>query len=62
VVNSRGEVTKPAIARGISEDIDKETLRVIRMMPDWEPGVHEGKPVNVAFNLPVSFKLSAEEK
>lgn len=62
VVNSRGKVTKPAIARGIAEDIDKETLRVIRMMPDWKPGVHEGKPVNVAFNLPVSFKLSAEEK
>ena len=29
-------------------------------MPDWAPGIHEGKPVNVYFNLPVKFKLEGD--
>ncbi|MBQ2167457.1 MAG: energy transducer TonB [Bacteroidaceae bacterium] len=35
----------------------KEAARVIRKMPNWIPGSFDGKPVNVKYTLPVSFKL-----
>ena len=41
-------------------DLDKEVLRVINKMPLWKPGLQNGKPVSVYFNLPVTFK-SADE-
>jgi TonB family protein len=35
----------------------KEAMRVVAAMPAWTPGQHEGKPVAVAYTLPVMFKL-----
>ncbi|PIE88554.1 MAG: energy transducer TonB, partial [Bacteroidetes bacterium] len=32
-------------------------LRVVRKMPAWIPGKHEGKPVRVKYNLPIRFTL-----
>ncbi|AEE53213.1 energy transducer TonB [Haliscomenobacter hydrossis] len=39
------------------DQIDKEALRVVKMMPDWTPGIVEGEAVSIAFNLPISFRL-----
>lgn len=45
----------------INRDIDsmliKEAERVIQSMPDWQPGVHCGIPVNVWQSVPVTFKI-----
>lgn len=35
----------------------KEALRVVKMMPDWNPGEQRGVSVNVRMILPVTFKL-----
>lgn len=32
---------------------------MIANMPKWNPGKQDGKPVNVKFTIPVSFKLDA---
>ena len=37
--------------------LDKEALRVVNAMPAWKPGKQGGKPVRVAYTLPVRFKL-----
>jgi hypothetical protein len=34
-----------------------EAVRVINSMPKWKAGRHKGKPVRVAFTLPIKFKL-----
>ncbi|HOY19057.1 MAG TPA: energy transducer TonB [Haliscomenobacter sp.] len=39
------------------DQLDKEALRVVKMMPDWTPGIVEGEAVSIAFNLPISFRL-----
>lgn len=36
---------------------EEEALRVVRMMPKWNPGKQKGKPVRVKMILPVKFKL-----
>lgn len=37
--------------------LNEEALRVVRQLPDFEPGVYEGKPVNVKMVLPIKFML-----
>ena len=36
---------------------DREVLRVLKMMPKWNPGKHDGKPVKVEYSLPFSIHL-----
>jgi len=56
-VGKDGEVYNVNVLRGIGYGCDQEAIRVIKMMPKWMPGKQNGKPVNVKFNLPISFKL-----
>lgn len=39
------------------ESLKEEATRVISCMPRWKPGKRDGKPVNVRFSLPISFRL-----
>lgn len=58
VVNANGTISDIAVVQGVSPALDQETLRVMRLMPRWEPGEQQGKPVRVLFTLPVIFRLS----
>jgi len=60
VVDKTGKVIKPKIVRSLGQGCDVEVLRIIETMPDWDPGIHQGKPVSVYFNLPVKFKLEGD--
>lgn len=34
---------------------DEEALRVVNMLPDWQPAMYQGKPVKMWYNLPIIF-------
>jgi protein TonB len=57
VVNSKGELEKAEIFRGVHPDLDNEALRVIKSSPLWEPGIQNGKRVSVTFIFPINFLL-----
>lgn len=57
VVGKSGEVKNVYVNKGVSPELDKEALRVVKGLPDWTPGKHKGNLVNVAYTLPVDFKL-----
>lgn len=57
VVDKEGNIIEPKVVRGIHESLDKEALRVIKMMPKWEPGKQDGKPVSVKHTVPIAFKV-----
>ena len=57
VVETDGSVTSAEVLRGIGGGCDEEALRVVQGMPKWKPGMVEGKPVRVNYNLPINFKL-----
>ena len=57
VVNSNGKVENAKIARGIDPALDAEAIRVVNSMPDWKPGKQRGQAVDVAYNMPIEFKL-----
>ena len=57
VVNKEGNVEEVTVFKGVDPYLDAEALRVIKMMPKWKPGKHEGKEVNVKCTIPVGFRL-----
>ena len=62
IVDKEGNVIEPEIVQSIGGGCDEEVLRVINNFPTWIPGEHNGKTVNVYFNLPVKFKLEGGKK
>ncbi len=58
VVETDGSVTDVRILRGIGGGCDEEAIRVVSMMPRWEPGRQRGQPVRVQFNMPIRFRLN----
>jgi len=62
VVRADGSVTDAKVLRGIGSGCDEEALRVVKMMPKWNPGTEKGVPVNVQFNLPIKFTLDTHKK
>ena len=59
-VETSGELTHFEVLRSVHPALDKEALRVAKMMPKWIPGSIYGKLVAVKYNLVVAFK--GEEK
>lgn len=57
VVTKDGSVANAEIARGVDPLLDKEALRVIKNMTDWQPGYQRGEPVNVKYTVPIDFAL-----
>lgn len=57
VVNTEGKVTNAEVLRSVDPALDAEALRVASSLPDWKPGMKDGKPVNVRFIFPVNFSL-----
>ena len=57
IVEKDGSISNVTVVRHIHPLLDKEAVRVIKAMPKWSPGMLNGKPVRVKFNIPVAFRL-----
>lgn len=57
VVERDGSITDIKILRGVGGGCEEEAIRVVKMMPRWNPGRQNGTPVRVQFNLPIKFTL-----
>ena len=57
IVEKDGSITNITLLRGIGSGCDEEALRVVNLMPRWNPGLQNGRAVRVSFNLPIKFSL-----
>ena len=57
VVETDGSITEPTVVRSLHPLLDAEALRVIKLMPKWEPGYQGDSLVRVKYSLPVTFKM-----
>ena len=57
VVETDGSITEPKVVRSLHPLLDAEALRVIKLMPKWEPGYQGDSLVRVKYSLPVTFKM-----
>lgn len=57
VVSKEGNVVQPVIVKGLYPSIDRAVLEIVPKIPRFEPGSNGGKPVNVWYSIPITFKL-----
>ena len=57
IVNTDGSISNLEIVERLSTECDREALRVLRMMPNWQPGVMNAKPCRTKVCIPIVFKL-----
>ncbi|MFH2141460.1 MAG: energy transducer TonB [Bacteroidota bacterium] len=57
VINKQGKVTDVMLKNGVDPYLDAEAIRVVKLMPDWKPGFHNGDYVKVHYTIPIKFKL-----
>lgn len=58
VIDTEGNVRDVELARGTGiESIDNEAIRVVKLLPKWEPGMQRGEAVNVSYTVPIAFEL-----
>lgn len=63
IVETDGSVSHVKVVKGIGSGCDEEAVRVVSLMPKWKPGSQkDGKPVRVAFTLPIQFRLGEKKK
>ena len=62
VVRKDGSISDARVVKSVDPLLDAEALRVINAMPAWIPGTQNGKPVNVKYTVPISFRLDGKTK
>jgi TonB family protein len=55
LVDAKGEVRETKIVKGLNPALDNAVLASIQQLPRFEPGRQDGKPVAVAFTVPITF-------
>jgi protein TonB len=62
IVDETGKIICPIIARSLHPAMDEEALRVIKLMPDWQPASNNGIPFKLCYTLPVLFRLQTDDE
>jgi periplasmic protein TonB len=57
VVNRDGSICDVVAKNKPDAQLEKEAIRVVSIMPNWQPGEQAGKPVRVRYVIPIRFTL-----
>ena len=55
ILSAQGRVQDAHVISGPGNGLNDEALRLVWLMPTWEPGRVNGQPVRVACTVPISF-------
>ena len=60
IVEKDGSISNVKVLKGVANGprLNKEAVKVISGMPNWSPGIQDGVPVRVVFNIPIRFSLN----
>ncbi len=62
IVDENGKIIHPELVHDIGEGCGTEAMRVIREMPSWTAGKHQGQRVAVKMRLPVRFNIPSKNQ
>lgn len=57
VIDKDGKVSNIEVVDGKEPALNDEAVRVLSLMPQWEPGENDGEKVNVKCLLPIDFTI-----
>jgi protein TonB len=55
ILSAQGKVQDAHVISGPGSGLNDEALRLVWLMPPWEPGRSNGQPVRVACTVPIAF-------
>ncbi|MVN23137.1 energy transducer TonB [Mucilaginibacter arboris] len=58
IVEKDGRITDIQVLRAAGYGFDEEAKRVLKMAPQWNPGIQNGRPVRVRYTIPINFTIS----
>lgn len=62
IVEKDGSITDVQVVKSVDPSLDKEAVRMVRIMPKWNAGMQQGKPVRVKYIVPIKFTLGSKIK
>ncbi|MBO7610191.1 MAG: energy transducer TonB [Muribaculaceae bacterium] len=57
-IDKTGKVGEVKVVRGVHEDLDREAVRVCKLLPDFTPAKQNGEAYGTWYTLPIIFKLT----
>ncbi len=57
IVEKDGKITDIQVIKAAGYGFDEEAKRVLKMAPQWKPGIQNGKPVRVRYMVPINFTI-----
>jgi protein TonB len=57
IVNKDGTIADAKVVKSVNPHLDREAMRVIRLMPSWKPGIQNNQPCKTMVAVPIVFKL-----
>lgn len=61
-IDAAGQVIDAEIVKDPGAGCGAEALKIVESMPNWKPGIKDGKPVTVEMKLPFKFALDDKDK
>lgn len=58
IVEKDGKITDIQVLRAAGYGFDEEAKRVLKIAPQWKPGIQNGKAVRVRYTIPINFTIS----
>ena len=58
VIEKDGSLTNIKVLKGNDASLKNEAMRIVKLLPPWQPGILNGKPVRVQYTIPITFKLA----
>ena len=62
VVERSGQLSNIRVVKSVHRALDKEALRIVKLMPRWIPGEQNGVTVRVKYIIPIPFSVKKMEE
>jgi len=56
-VERTGEIRDIEVVESVSPSLDAEAIRLVELMPNWNPGIQSDQPIRMTTTLPFMFRL-----
>ncbi|AMR29021.1 hypothetical protein A0257_19220 [Hymenobacter psoromatis] len=56
ILSATGHITDATVLRGPGSGLNEEGLRLVWLMPAWQPARQQGQAVRVSCTLPITFQ------
>jgi len=61
IIEKDGTITNVELLKGVEASLDEEAMRVVKLMPRWNPGKNNGEPVRTKHKVDVVYKLESRK-